>query len=376
MSLWDVARGRCVRHFEPGCKYEKLLKGYSHKPHAHKASWFGASAQSGTIEVKRAVPQPRRPFGGRRGRRFPVHYLPLPCPMRTRGSSPRTPLASPDHAQITLEPGSAFNAEAYASDLGLASDADDVRLNLGERLLRALFAQWRQPDGAAPPAAARASAAPQPAALPELSFRPLDETPVRLSEDGRVVARTLASRLSELPTDAVPHWVAQAVLHGQYTPKEPLKMSFFLQPHPESGLPALPADCSKLSAAKVRPPAEGSGGFGVAQIRGDHAFASSPPGAPLHPDPSSPRKRSLPAALLFCPLFAAKLASLAVLPNCTYLLSPMSVSAAGAQGDQGCAVRGKPPTGLATAPAALRQRASPAHNDALCRARICVEVER
>jgi WD repeat-containing protein 48 len=156
---------------------------------------------------------------------------------------------SPADAQITLEPGFAFNAEAYASDLGLASDSDDVRLNLGERLLRALFAQWRQPDGDAPPPVPASASR---AAPPELAFRPLNETPVRLSEDGRVVARTLASRLSELPADAVPHWVAQAVLHGQYTPKEPLKMSFFLQPHPDSGLPALPADSSKLSAAKVR----------------------------------------------------------------------------------------------------------------------------
>jgi len=166
-------------------------------PHAHNASWFSASAQSGTIE-------------------------------------------------ITLDPSSAFNAESYASDLGLASDADDVRLNLGERLLRALFAKWRQSttnagNGVDGPSA---SAPPALSSLPELVFRPLEQTPVRISEDGHVVTRTI-------PPDVVPHWVAQAVMDGQYTSRESVKMSFYLQPHPKSGLPALPADSNKLSAAKV-----------------------------------------------------------------------------------------------------------------------------
>lgn len=155
--------------------------------------------------------------------------------------------------QITLDPSSAFNAESYASDLGLASDADDVRLNLGERLLRALFAKWRQSttnagNGVDGPSA---SAPPALSSLPELVFRPLEQTPVRISEDGHVVTRTVASRLSSIPPDVVPHWVAQAVMDGQYTSRESVKMSFYLQPHPKSGLPALPADSNKLSAAKV-----------------------------------------------------------------------------------------------------------------------------
>jgi hypothetical protein len=232
----------------------------------------------------------------------------------------------PPSLQITLEPGSTFNAEAYSSDLGLASEGDDVRLNLGERLLRALFAQWKQP-------APRAS--PQPAPPPELAFRPLDETPVRLCEDGRVVARTLASRLSELPSDAVPHWVAQAVLHGQYTPKEPLKMSFFLQPHPESGLPPLPADCNKLSAAKVRMRGSAGRGGGEGQIRPHRASAFAPLATAslftLALAASGATQSRRPATILFCP--PCPLAS--HFPAC----SPPPPTAAGAQGAQGRAVR-------------------------------------
>ncbi len=37
---------------------------------------------------------------------------------------------------LTLEPPGAFGAEVYAQDLGCAGATDDLKLNLGEQLLR------------------------------------------------------------------------------------------------------------------------------------------------------------------------------------------------------------------------------------------------
>ena len=47
--------------------------------------------------------------------------------------------------EISLDQQSCFNAEVYAADLGLETSAEpDLRLNLGERLLHALFHRWAE----------------------------------------------------------------------------------------------------------------------------------------------------------------------------------------------------------------------------------------
>ena len=66
-----------------------------------------------------------------------------------------------------------------------------------------------------------------------------------------MVLRTTAGRLARGPADAVPAWVSQAVLNSQWTPKEALKLSFYLAPHASDDLPALAAGSNKLSAPKV-----------------------------------------------------------------------------------------------------------------------------
>jgi len=83
----------------------------------------------------------------------------------------------------------------------------------------------------------------------QCAFRSLEQTPVLICDGSVVTARSRASRLGDLPDGAVPSWVGQAVLHAQFSPRAPLKLSFFLQPHPASGLPLLPPDCNKLAAA-------------------------------------------------------------------------------------------------------------------------------
>jgi hypothetical protein len=79
------------------------------------------------------------------------------------------------------------------------------RLNLGERLLRALFATWREarapahdaPDGAGEP-------------MPLLRGAELSRLRVRITDGAEVVLRCAASELARAPGDSVPHWVAQA----------------------------------------------------------------------------------------------------------------------------------------------------------------------
>ena len=59
-----------------------------------------------------------------------------------------------------------------------------------------------------------------------------------MTEGAAVVLRTTAGRLARGPADAVPAWVSQAVLNSQWTPKEALKLSFYLAPHASDDLPA------------------------------------------------------------------------------------------------------------------------------------------
>lgn len=55
---------------------------------------------------------------------------------------------------IGLEPGPeqpCFAAEVYARDLGLADAPDDLKVNLGEQMLKGLFRCWAQRCGVATP---------------------------------------------------------------------------------------------------------------------------------------------------------------------------------------------------------------------------------
>ncbi|EOD39437.1 hypothetical protein EMIHUDRAFT_448817 [Emiliania huxleyi CCMP1516] len=211
-----LPRGSCVRRFDAGEKYDKLLAELA-EPTAQRtysASWFTASARSGALE-------------------------------------------------LTLCASSTFNAEGYASELGIAGQ-EDFRVNLGEQLLCALFASWRErqkPSRAAANGAggsgaggggaggANSGGAGSDGGGGQCAFRSLEQTPVLICDGSVVTARSRASRLGDLPDGAVPSWVGQAVLHAQFSPRAPLKLSFFLQPHPASGLPLLPPDCNKLAAA-------------------------------------------------------------------------------------------------------------------------------
>ena len=75
-----------------------------------------------------------------------------------------------------------------------------------------------------------------------------------MTEGTAVLLRTTAAKLEKLrgaEPGAIPPWVSQAVLHGQFSPKEAMKLSFLLAPHPSDSMPALAAGSNKLCAPKV-----------------------------------------------------------------------------------------------------------------------------
>ena len=64
----------------------------------------------------------------------------------------------------------------------------------------------------------------------------------------------LKTRLGAMPVaipEGAPTWIEACVRDGQYTSREPLKVSFILVPHQSSRLPELPPASSRLSAPKA-----------------------------------------------------------------------------------------------------------------------------
>ena len=69
--------------------------------------------------------------------------------------------------------------------------------------------------------------------------------------------RCRADALPARPPHDLPNWLVACVRHGQFAPREPLKLSFVLEPHAACRLPELPPSARRLSAPralKVSPP--------------------------------------------------------------------------------------------------------------------------
>ena len=161
-----------------------------------------------------------------------------------------------------------------------------MRVNLGERLLSALFAPWwrSQPhdddgggddgehageEGASRGATDRAtggsgnddrtgSPASSPPSSPTASSHPCfvlspasENAVVSMHNEGVLL---LKARLGAVPAampDGTPTWIEACVRRGQYVAREPLKVSFILAPHSSSRLPELPPASSRLTAPKA-----------------------------------------------------------------------------------------------------------------------------
>ncbi len=223
-----------------------------------------------------------------------------------------------------LAPPGCFGAEAYRRDLGDPAAPADAKANLGEHMLRALFAGWAasvaaaeradaaeliEPDGdaaaaeadaggaapmdveggdaapAAPPAAAEPAG---PAAAPALDLPPAAwalADPARavvLVSGGegqppwRAPAAALDARRHRAGAE-VPAWVADAVLRARLPAAaggRELKMAFVLGPAEGSGLPALMQ--ARLTAPRV---------LGVDKVADYLLRRLAEAGAPLREEP-------------------------------------------------------------------------------------------
>jgi WD repeat-containing protein 48 len=152
---------------------------------------------------------------------------------------------------ITLSPSSAFNAEAYASDLGVSDAAPDERRNLGVEIIRLLMDEWvaKFASSSPPRSTKRAFVEALPSECAVSFSHPVDgggRVCLKISED---FSGTPAER------ELLPKWFVDHALNQAPEPESP-KISFRLAPRPGSGLAEIsPASVSApkiLGAQKIR----------------------------------------------------------------------------------------------------------------------------
>jgi WD repeat-containing protein 48 len=205
IALWDVSRPTPIRTFDgvtDGSDFEILLENESLNPDVVVPSWFTCNTRSGSLA-------------------------------------------------ITLSPSSAFNAEAYASDLGIADAAPDERRNLGVETIRLLMDEWVEKFTSSKPprSTKRAFAEPLPSECAVSFAHPIDDS-------GRVCVK-IREDFSGTPTERelLPKWFADHALNQAPEPESP-KISFRLAPRAGSGLAEIsPASVSApkiLGAQKIR----------------------------------------------------------------------------------------------------------------------------
>ena len=175
ISLWDVATGRIVQNFDGvsgGSDFDELLQSETWNPNVGIPSWFTVNARSGSLE-------------------------------------------------ITLAPSSAFQAEAYATDLGIANASVEERRNLGVEIIRLLMDDWAEKFGCTR-TQRRAFIDPLPSSSSILFSHPI-------SGNGRVCVK--ASDLVGNPEEreALPKWFVDHALNQAPEPESP-KIPFTLVP--------------------------------------------------------------------------------------------------------------------------------------------------
>jgi len=201
VALWDLPTATCLGRFSPPSKgeitnhFDKLLE-QDEEEHISVPSWFTLSSRSGQLEV-------------------------------------------------TFEASICFNAEVYAADLCLQPAHSELRINLGERMLAALFAPWRKhadlrgEDGAAD-------------APPSFVLADLSALQLCVVDEGVVVLKCAADALPKEIPERTPSWLLACVLDGQYDVREQQKIAFVLEPHPSSThMPKLRVSECRLSAPRA-----------------------------------------------------------------------------------------------------------------------------
>jgi len=138
---------------------------------------------------------------------------------------------------ITLAPSSAFSAEAYASDLGIANAASDERRNLGLEVIKTLLASWVSKYAPEKTSSVSSSA-----------FAPFPTSLEFDGDYGRVSVDVDALRGTEEEREFLPKWIVDHAL-GVAPPPESPKLSFELKPMAGTSTP--PISNASVSAPKI-----------------------------------------------------------------------------------------------------------------------------
>lgn len=164
---------------------------------------------------------------------------------------------------VRLDKGSAANAEVYAVDAGLSAETEEVKVNIGEHVIRGVFQKWLQEHKRlnsldeddnnnhlqSPPPPTQKSVALKSADLPNYILA--DHIPVIITEDHApvpILRRTVAS-FEGNEENVIPGWVVDLVRDGKGQSREVVKISFGLDPAEGSGLPQL--STMSLNAPRV-----------------------------------------------------------------------------------------------------------------------------
>lgn len=164
---------------------------------------------------------------------------------------------------VRLDKNTAANAEIYAVDAGLEASSEDVKVNIGEHVLRGLFRKWLAEykrinpvgedggylHGRSPPTQTQRTAAQRLAELPGYILP--DHIPIVITEDLSPVPvwRGTVSSFNGTEDEYLPTWVVDLVRDGKGQIREVVKLSFTLEPAEGSTLPQLSP--TSLHAARV-----------------------------------------------------------------------------------------------------------------------------
>jgi len=215
VQLWDVSRGRLLKDFDNNRKMEEIQQELDEM--VVVPTWFHLVTRLGSL-------------------------------------------------MVVLDPTVCFSAEVYASDAGLNVDSDEVKVNIGEHVLRGLFKSWHEryskllsspttyhsETNQSNSTSLSSSEAnnDHSTSLPPYEFP--EDIPIIIIEEGttRPLLRKLLKDFDGTEASYLPDWVLKCVRDGEpSSSREIPKISFYLKPMEGSGFPTLVQ--SKLTAPRI-----------------------------------------------------------------------------------------------------------------------------
>lgn len=210
-KIWDISEGKLLRSLGvlDNARFEDILK--EHDSEVAVSSWFHVDIRLGSLLVR-------------------------------------------------LEKSTVANAEIYAVDAGLEASSEEVKVNVGEHVVLALFRGWLEKykqleansekmEARVPQTEAQKNAANRAAELPQYKFS--DHIPVIITSVSSPVPilRRTTGGFDGSEENFLPQWVVDLVRDGRGQSREVVKISFSLEPVEGCDLPSL--SNTTLNAAKV-----------------------------------------------------------------------------------------------------------------------------